>query len=200
MVTVEDIGSHELELLQAALADVHATVRTNDAKNPPALIVHGLLFAGTTSVVSRLGDLWHDAPLGARIVIVGGLACSLVALVVSVICLLLAIRPRTRIPIADELRGSSRAVLFPAPQALAAEAQERLGRAGGVEQLAVLRERAAGVGATELRDACLVEILKLSHLHAFKARLTGIGITALIVEIVGVGVALGLIGAVALTG
>jgi hypothetical protein len=66
MATDEEVKSHQ-RLLYAAIDDIGEAVRGNDAKAYAALVLHGLILAGLTTLVTSLGSVYQHAELAERI-------------------------------------------------------------------------------------------------------------------------------------
>lgn len=81
------------ELQLASIPDMQGSIQANDSKSSAALIVHGLLFAGVVTVVSRLGEVYDRATPGAKIAGYVLLFAAAVAFVLSMLALTEAARP-----------------------------------------------------------------------------------------------------------
>jgi hypothetical protein len=113
VVDPADEASVQRELLLAALGDIGGAVGANDQKAAAALVVHGLLFAGVTSVVTKLGSIYVRAASTEQRV---GMALLLVAFGVflgSVAALLLAVSPYRPLAVHQDLEHEYQGVFFP---------------------------------------------------------------------------------------
>jgi hypothetical protein len=109
---VRDLDAQR-DLLLAAIVDVGRSVSTNDQKASAALIVHGLLFAGVTAVIDKLGSIYGKASGVERVLGCVLLIAALLLFVLSVVALLLAVLPYRPKALYADLRHSSRQVFFP---------------------------------------------------------------------------------------
>jgi len=108
-------------VLLAAIADLQDSIRANDTKCSAALVVHGLLFAGTVGVAEKLAPVFVKALPWQRIVmlllVVGAAACFLV----SVYFLLSALRPYRPHEALDVVDAERPGLFFPLPKHLGPE-------------------------------------------------------------------------------
>jgi hypothetical protein len=81
--------------LLAAISDIQGSVRANDSKAQAALVVHGLLFAGVVSAVTKVGPhLYEQSATGWRVAAWVTLGAAGVAFFISVMYLVTALVPR----------------------------------------------------------------------------------------------------------
>jgi hypothetical protein len=76
-------------------------------------VVHGLLFAGTVTVVTKLGPAYHAASSCQRTSAIVLLAISLLAFIVSVAYLLWAMSPYRPTGVEEKVRDKYKRVFFP---------------------------------------------------------------------------------------
>lgn len=173
--------------------DIQGSIHANDSKCSAALVVHGLLFAGTVSVVSKLGDVWRDASNATQTVAAISLAIAAVMLVLSIAVLLWALFPHSpsesfRAPMvsAHGLHG----VFFPDLDTL---------RARGTNRLTPYVDDLRSVdSAAKVELELAYELLKVQEIRTHDAWYARIGFVLLIVEILSAVVFLALMGAEAM--
>jgi hypothetical protein len=166
------------DLLKAAILDIQGSIHANDSKCAAALVVHGLLFAGTVTVVSRLGDVWRNASGDTKTAAAWSLGVAAAMLLLSIAALLWALFPyspskRFRTPILD--RHQLPGVFFPNLKGLKKRASDRL--TPYVEDLRWIDSSA------RLELELAYELLKVQEIRTHDARYARMGFVLLMVEI-----------------
>jgi hypothetical protein len=159
-------------LLYAAIADIGSSVRANDAKASAALVVHGLMLAGITTLVSQVGDVYNMASSAERIVGVSFLGLAFAAFLISVMYLLAAVSPYRPTKLEGRIRGHYKEVFFPTADILSAPDPHT----EMANRLASMRED------NELNEL-IAETLKLADILTHESRQTKGGYRMLRVEI-----------------
>ena len=166
------------ELLKAAIADIQGSVHANDSKCSAALVVHGLLFAGVVTVVSRLGKTWMDADGMTQCASKVLLGIATVCFVLSIGSLLWGLLPYS--PKQSFIRPIDQAhrppgVFFPDLDALTREGADAM--TPYLAQLAVITTPAV------LERELAFEVLKVQDIRRHEARYATFGFKLLFAEI-----------------
>jgi hypothetical protein len=170
------------KLLGSALADIQGSVRANDSKANTALVVHGLLFAGTTTVITRLGPIYPQASDFERWLGRGLLAVAILSFLTSVSFLLRANSPRIEPALLEALKPRHQRVFFPdlagRSKRNAVPAEQRFDE---------LSARTRGLATSQdVFDEMVAEIVLLDAIHSYESRYTDRGYRLLMVELVAV--------------
>jgi hypothetical protein len=159
----------------AAVTDIQGSVKANDQKASAALVVHGLLFAGILTVVSKLGSTYENATTWQQIAGLVALAIGLAAFLVSVAYLLRAIRPYRPERLEDKLEGRFKRVFFPLENDLKTK-----------DPLGDWRARVDALDFDDILDELTAEVLKLAEVLRFESSRARIGYRWLLAELVAV--------------
>jgi hypothetical protein len=164
------------ELLNSAIGDVQGSIHGNDDKCAGALIVHGLLFAGTVSVASRLEPLWGSSGSITKALVVLTLGIAAPMMMISIGGLLLALMPAAPMVGLKEMVDAQDppGVFFPVLAKLDARGGDRL--TPYLEDL----ERVDGPASVEKELA--FELVKLQGIRMYNARCAKVGYRALFAE------------------
>jgi len=173
------VGIRERVLL-AAIQDIQGSIRANDGKHSAALILHGLLFAGTTNVAVQLDESTYR---GAHLAIGGiALAIAAFAFAVSLACLLRAVAPHrpSRDLIVRMVSGARPpGVFFPDLGRL-----DRLARSQGRDELTLYRCELEGLDEQSVTLELGFEVLKVQEILEHDRRWARRGFMALGVELI----------------
>lgn len=152
------------DLLSAAVVDISGSVKANDQKASAALIVHGLLFAGVVTIVSRLGPVYEHAKTWQRITGTVPLAIALGAFLISIWYLLRALRPYHDEELDQKLKSKYKRVFFPLPKDL-----------DQPDPLSAWRECLDQLDFEDTLDTLTAEVLKLGAILRWESSKTGSG-------------------------
>ncbi len=162
-----------------AISDIQGSIHANDSKCSAALVVHGLIFAGTVTVASRLGNTWTSASNGTQDVGTVLLAVAGIAFVISISAILYALLPYSP-------RSSFRNPIVAAhnpPEAFFPNLK-KLGQ-NSVEPLTPYLRNLQLVTTPEVIELELsYEVLKVQDIRRHESRYAKIGFGLLIVEVV----------------
>jgi hypothetical protein len=165
------LESHN-ELLRAAIEDIGDSVRANDAKASAALVLHGLVFAGITTLLTQLGGAYRDATGFEQVVGIGMLGVTFAAFLASALCLIDAVSPYRPTRLDERLEARYRHVFFP-PATL-------LGAADPHGEMSRLLDE---MGEAEVRDELVAETLKLADILNYESAQTARGYRLLRLEL-----------------
>ena len=165
------VASQE-RLLYAAIADVGESVRANDAKASAALVLHGLVFAGITTLLTKLSGAYEHASTLERVIALGALGVTFASFLASAFCLVAAVSPYRPRMLDARLEGRYRRVFFPVGDVFdAASPHEEMSR------------RLDGMGELDVRDELVAEVLKLVAILNHESHQTKWGYRLLRVEL-----------------
>jgi hypothetical protein len=160
-------------LLYAAIDDIGESVRGNDAKAYAALVLHGLIFAGLTALVTQLGDVYEAATQAERVVGVTALGMTFATFVVSAWFLIDAVSPYRPVALDRKLAQQYRNVFFPTSEMLKACAPHD-----------EMTRRLADMDEFTIRDELVAETLKLADILSHESNQTKWGYRILRAELV----------------
>jgi len=147
--------------LLASIADLQGSIKADDSKASAALIVHGLLFTGVLTILTKTGSVYRHATTPERAVALGLLAAALAFFLLSVRALTRALSPYRPVATEGELAGRYPKVFFPLLDELRAEGQLFSVFRGRVDQLAE---------PERVYDDLAAETLKLADILRFESR------------------------------
>ncbi len=180
-------------LVSQAITDIQGSIHANDEKSAAGLIVHGLLATAVVTLASQLGSIYEGASVAAQVVIKLTLGGMLLAAVLSITCLIKAIRPYEPKSIATRLAHASRGVFFPDIRKLT-----KVATSTGPDELAQLRPGYEAIATPNtLDDEYLTQLLKVADIRANEADWAKRGFLLLGVEIALVAVYLTTVGCIA---
>ncbi len=160
-------------LLYAAIADVGESVRANDAKASAALVLHGLVFAGITTLLTKLTGAYEHASTLERVIALGALGATFASFLGSALFLVAAVSPYRPRKLDARLEGRYLRVFFPVGDLLdAANPHGEMCR------------RLDGMGEVGVRDELAAEVLKLADILNHESTQTKWGYRLLRVELV----------------
>jgi hypothetical protein len=171
MRSESEIKGHQ-RLLYAAIDDIGEAVRGNDAKAYAALVLHGLILAGLTTLVTALGPVYQQATFVERLLGVGSLAVTLICFIRSAWALIEAVTPYHPEVLEKEIKRYYRHVFFPVDVYTANSPHS------------AMTKRLEEMGQLELRDELVAETLKLGDILKHESDSTARGYRILRLELV----------------
>lgn len=151
-------------MLYAAIGDIGAAVRANDAKTSAALVLHGLVFAGITTLVTRLGNTYQHASSLVQALGIGFLGVALGCFLRSVWCLISAARPYRPKGLEERIHQGYHHVFFPLDDIYDANDPHRL-----------MVARLAAMNDDDVTAELAAETLKLGDILQHESRNTARG-------------------------
>lgn len=215
----EALKQRKQALVAQAIGDIQGSIHANDNKSGAGLVVHGLLATAVASLAGRLGSVYDDADGTAQFLIKGSLIAALAIAVVSILCLVWAVKPYVPDEIAFRITGSDapgllgrlwaklpwtekpplearaeyRHLFFPYIQGMKQRA-----RKGGDDELEQVRADFDAVDSSDrLTTEYLAELVEVADIRSHEAKWANRGFVLLGAEIVAVALFLGTVGAVA---
>ncbi len=162
MTTEAEVKSHQ-QLLYAAIDDIGEAVRGNDAKAYAALILHGLILAGLTALVTALGPVYRQATSAEQILGVLFLGATFICFLLSAWALIDAVSPYRPKELEEQLKGHYDHVFFPI-DVYAADSPH-----------GAMTERLESMNEFKVRDELVAETLKLGDILSYESQQTGRG-------------------------
>lgn len=148
MPTDSEIKSHQ-QLLYAAIDDIGEAVRGNDAKAYAALVLHGLILTGLTTLITALGTVYQKATHAERILGVGSLSLTFVCFLLSAWALIDAVTPYRPNELEKLIKEQYNHVFFPIDVYTAASPH------------GAMTKRLESMDELKVRDELVAETLKL---------------------------------------
>jgi hypothetical protein len=162
MATDVEVKSHQ-KLLYAAIDDIGEAVRGNDAKAYAALVLHGLILTGLTTLVSALGPVYQSATFVERLLGVGSLAVTFLCFMRSAWALIEAVTPYHPERLENDIKRFYNHVFFPT------DAYTALSPHG------TMTSRLEGMSEVHVRDELVAETLKLGDILKHESQYTARG-------------------------
>ena len=171
-----DLVAAKRQLLLAAVADIGRSVKANDQKASAALVVHGLLFAGILTIVSKLGSTYRDATTWQQDIGLALLGVALAAFLISVGYLLMSLRPYRPTDLEKKMECRYKRVFFPREDDLNLD-----------RPFEAWRDRVNELDKPDdILDTLTAEILKLGKILDFESAKAKVGYYSLFGELVAV--------------
>lgn len=171
MATDEEIKSHQ-RLLYAAIDDIGEAVRGNDAKAYAALVLHGLILAGLTTLVTRLGAVYQHAEPIEKVLGLLLLSATFACFLISAWALIDAVRPYWPKDIEKDLKRFYNHVFFPSDVY------------GACSPHGAMSKRLNDMSELNVRDELVAETLKLGDILKHESQQTARGYHFLRFELV----------------
>lgn len=189
-----DLRTLRRDLLRDAIADIQGSIRANDTKSSAALIVHGLLFAGTLALTREVVPVFETAEAWQRWTIAIVLAIALASFLCSVGALLLAVSPYHPTKLRHRIASGHQQAFFPLLYDL-----RKKSTAEGTNELVVYKALIKRLDAADVEADYAAELLKLAAVRRHEADWARRGYRTLMLELVAVATYLTFTAAVALS-
>jgi len=189
-----EAGAVRRDLLRDAIADIQGSIHGNDTKSSAALVVHGLLFAGTITLTREVVPVFETAETWQRWMIGIVLGLALVAFLLSVAALLYAVSPYHPTKLRSRIASGHQQVFFPRLDEL-----EQKSRAKGTNELAVYKSMIKRLGPADVEADYAAELLKLAAIRHHEADWAQRGYALLMVELLTVAIYFTFTAAVAIS-